>query len=427
MLRMLRAESEYRRATRNLQREERDQYSNYLWNMIRLDMGPKVPLTQLVGESGTHVFDPKQEDDLSVSVDYYVENKSDELIQVLRFFAAYLLQHARQARQFSKQLFYLFKAVDLLRMIVQYSPFSINYDAEAIVGGVFIDLGSQRRSQFYRYMETEARIVPLMRQLHSTPNNHNARLAMADLLVRQTSLFDAFLHYQALLRYYPTMRIESDRRRGHVLLKIAEILQGMAERSTGDLKDGRKLRNFVDRYNRDYAAQSGELPRIGRADMAEVRRLQRGLQSLANRYYQRVLAVTSMEPRILVQITQRLGENLLMERRFGESVTLLADGYKHFKGLEETPATMEKRLDYLDVVVIAANRARNRQVQEWAGNLLSDYRKLQTAHSAAEAERKRKRAELLGEDEDLIQEEEPESAAPAKPARGAMQRRPPGR
>src|SRR5689334_4048907 len=284
-LRTLRTEAEFRRDTRNLDREERDRYSNFLWNMVRLDLGPRVTLTDFVGATAEKSLQYDDEASLKSSVDYYSRQDPRRLIQVLKFFACYVLQQARAEKQFPHQLFLIFKAVDLLRMVVQYSPFSVNGEAETIVYGLFIDLGSAKPARFSKYMKAEAQIHQLMRRLQVAPNDHQARLNMAEQLMQQTSLLDAMVQYHMLLRLYPAMRPEVDRRRGYVYLKMAQVFQDIMDNATGPVQDARKLKNFVERYNRDFSERGKEIPPIGGPDPEALERTLRGVRSQANTHY----------------------------------------------------------------------------------------------------------------------------------------------
>ncbi|MFI5399760.1 MAG: hypothetical protein ACHQZQ_01745 [SAR324 cluster bacterium] len=394
-MRMLRAEAVYRYDTRNLDRTERQRYSNFLWNAVRLNMGPKVKLIDLVGESGGKALDMAREDDLRTSLDFYSKRDSGELVKVLRFFSAYVMQQARQAKDLRRQIVLAFKAVDLLRMIVQHSRYSVSYDAETIVGGVFVDLGSQLSQRFARYHETEMRIHALMRRLHHTPNDHSARAQLADGYAQQTSLYDAFVQYQVLLRLLPAMRLELDRRRGLVHVRIGDLFQGLADLSPTKLQDGRKLRNFIDRYNRDHAGSQARIPMLSGPDSAGVRRVQRSFRRLADQAYSMAIRVPGLEPHVLLSAHTKLGSNLLTEGQYKQAAAVLTEGNRYYKPAQETPAILNQRLNYLDLLLEAANRSHRREL---ANSVLTQidatkqrYRTLNEAH----AEKQKRQAEML--------------------------------
>lgn len=393
---MLRTEAEFRRDTRNLDREERDRYSNFLWNMVRLDLGPRVTLTDVVGATADRALDYADEPHLKTSVDYYSRQDPRRLIPVLKFFACYVLQQARSETAFPRQLFLIFKAVDLLRMIVQYSPYSVNGEAETIVYGVFIDLGSAKPQRFGKYMKTEAQIHQLMRRLQVAPNDHQARLNMAEQLVHQTSLLDAMVQYHMLLRLYPTMRSEVDRRRGFVYLKMAHVFQDIIDNVSGPIQDARKLKNFVERYNRDFAERGSEIPPVAGSDAEALERTLRGVRSLANQHYARALAVQVMDPRLLMSLVTRLGANYLEDGRFKEAADVLYDGAKLWKHISESPDNLQRRVEFFEQAAAAAEKANRKDMKNWAQGSLLEYRKRLAAIDADIKQRMIRRAAIMG-------------------------------
>jgi tetratricopeptide (TPR) repeat protein len=395
-LRTLRTEAEFRRDTRNLDREERDRFSNFLWNMVRLDLGPRVTLTDVVGATADKSLQYDDEAHLKSSVDYYSRQDPRRLIQVLKFYACYVLQQARAERTFPHQLFLIFKAVDLLRMIVQYSPYSVNGEAETIVYGVFIDLGTAKPQRFAKYMKSEALIHQLMRRLQVAPNDHQARLNMAEQLILQTSLLDAMVQYHMLLRLYPAMRPEVDRRRGYVYLKMAQVFQDIIDNVTGPVQDARKLKNFVERYNRDFSERGKEIPPVTGADADALERTLRSVRSLANTHYARALAVQVMDSRLLLQLVTRLGNNYMEEGRFKDAADVLADGGKLWKHLSESPENLRRRVEFFELAAAAASKAGRKDIHSWAQGSLLEYRKRIATVDADAKQRMIRRAAIMG-------------------------------
>ena len=364
---------------------------------MRFDLGPKIRLSDVVGATGEKPLDAGQEHDLSTALDFYSRKDPDQLLPVLKFFAAYLMQQARQSKDLRQQIFLVFKAVDLLRMVVQYSPYAVNYDAETIVSGVFADLGLQLPKRFTHYQETEVRIHAIMRRLHHAPNDHSARAQLADAYAQQTSLYDSFVQYQMLLRLLPAMRIELDRRRGLVYVRVGDLFQGLADFSPGALQDGRKMRNFVERYNRDYAERGNSIPVWSGPDAASVRKVQRRFRELANRSYALAVKVHDLEPRVLLAAHTNLGSNLLAEGRYKEAAATLTEGNRYYKPAQETPAVLDQRLNYLDMLAEAAGRSRKRELYETVQVQITETKKRYRAINAAAAEKQKRRAQLLAD------------------------------
>ena len=203
-LRTMRVETDFRRSTQRLERQEREAYSSMLWNLMRMDRKPKVAILDLVGPTGDNQLDYSQEDSLKSSVDHY-HRRFDraQLVRVLKYYTVYLMQRARKERDPERQLFLIFKAVEFCRMIVQYSAYTIHAEAETIIFGAFTDLAGQRPAQFTKYVEAEQSIYNIMKKLHFSPVDTDARMEMAEQLVRQSSYFDAFVQYQYLLGRLP--------------------------------------------------------------------------------------------------------------------------------------------------------------------------------------------------------------------------------
>ena len=399
-LRTMRVEAIYRRDTRYLERAERDRYSNFLWNVVRLDMGPKVRLSDLVGETGNQAL-AEQEDDLSESLDFYSRKDPGELLQVLRFFSVYVMQQARQAKNQRQQLFLVFKAVDLLRIIVQHSPHAVDYHAESMVTGIFADLATQLPQRFRPYYDAELRILALVRRLFHAPNDHAARAQLADAYASQTSLYDAFVQYQMLLKVLPAMRLELDRRRGLIHVRRGHLFQGLANMNLTALQDARKLRNFVERYNRDHPEPGAQIPALSGPDPQGLRRIQRAFRSLANRAYLLAVKVLALEPHVLLDVYTKLGGNLLAESRFKEAATALIEGNRYYKPELVTAKVLEQRLSYLDLLANATQHAGRREMHTSVQAQISDVTKRHRALLAASAEKQKRREALLSAEDEI--------------------------
>ena len=362
-LRRMRVESVFRHDTRNLPRQERDRYSSFLWNAVRLDWGPKVPITAVVGSQQNTPVQEKSEDALKDAIDYY-RKKDDytELVRVLKFYAAYLLQQARRERVFGSQLFLLFKAVDFLRMIVQYSPYSVNQDAETLVFAIFTDLGTQRPQQFGRYYETEQDVFQTMKRLQLFPSDHRARLRLAEQLSQQTSFYDAVVQYEFLMRFYPRMPRHADIPRGRAALALAGIYQNLIDNAGRHPGDMRKLRNFVERHNRDGGSRGKEIPLPQGATPSAGQRVARALLPTADRWYTQALNVAKLGAPRLSEAAFQLARNLERERRPKEALRILLDVKPQWKRLGSSATAWELRLTYVELLVNLAMKLQRRDV-----------------------------------------------------------------
>src|SRR3970040_905102 len=172
------------------------------------------------------------------------------------------MQQARKEPQADKQQFLLFKAADFARMIVQYSAMSTSADAEALVFGIFVALGGAYGEPFSTYARHEERIYQIMRRLQTMPQDLTVRLKLGEALTEQTSYFDALVQYHALLRILIRRGEAGNRQRGWIVARIGDLFQRLSQITSSRLKDARKLRAFIDRYNRDFAEGGRELPRL---------------------------------------------------------------------------------------------------------------------------------------------------------------------
>ncbi len=405
VLRHMRVETDFRRQTQRLEREERDKYSSFLLNMFRMEGKPKVRLLDLVGLRGDNPVEYVHEDPMKTSLDYY-HGKVDrtELVRVLKYFTVYLMQQARKEPEPQKQLFLIFKAVEFARMIVQYSPFSIHADAETLVFGVFHDLGDQRPAQFRHYVETEQAIYTLMKKLHLSPVDNDVRMEMAEQLVRQTSYSDAMAQYQFLLTRYPKISKEIDIPRSRVCIKIAEIFQALADYAEGGpegFKDARKLRNFIDRYNRGFATKKRLLPRITEPTTAQVRRAAQAMRQEANIWYHRALVARLLGPLMVTKLVSQLAENHLKDKQHKEALAALTNGYNYWKRVPEAIETIEQRIEYLTLMQSVGAQLRKRETVEFATQEMREYQNRLTEH-VARINAKEERREAILEGEDLL-------------------------
>ena len=403
VLRHMRVETDFRRATQRLERRERDKYSNFLWNMIRMERAPKVSILDVVGPRVDNSIEYWHEDPLKSSVDFY-HNRVDRagLIDVLKFYTVFLLQQARNEVDPDKQLFLIFKTGEFARMIVQYSPYAINAEAEALVFGLYHDLSAHSPGRFRIYVEQEQPVFNIMKKLHFSPLDTNARLELADLLIRQTSFFDALVQYQYLLSRYPSVPRDADLPRGRVFIKIAEIFQSLidyAEEGPDQFRDARKLRNFIDRYNRDYAQRGAAIPRIREPSPAQIRKAVQAMRGIANLWYQRALAVRMLGPRMVTKLVSELAANYIKARNNKEAHQLLNTAYRYWRRVPDSIDSIQQRIEYLNLMASVGNQLRKRDMVNFANREIRDYQNrladLELRQQAVDA---RREALLAGEE-----------------------------
>lgn len=401
-IRRMRAESDFRRDTKYQDRNERDHYQNFLWNMIRFDSKPKVSLREIVGPQQNRKLSYQDEKSLNLSVGHYVTRKNPrELIRVLKFYTAFMMQMARKAETFENQQFLLFKAVDFARMIVQYSSYRVNVDAEAIVLGVFSDLGNQKKGGFVRYMEVQQKIYGLMKKLAFSPQDHITRVELADTLMRQTSFYDAYAHYMFLLGRYPKMPPHSDTNRARVAIKMAEIFQNLVFHITedaGKMNDARKLKNFIERYNRDYGDTGKPIPPITGNNPVQFKKTAQSMREHANSWYLRALNVKKIGPRMATRLISRMAENYVVDGKQKTALQALVNGYDYWRGVPKGVDAIVERTGYLNMVIEISGKLKKPDITEWAQKEQREWKdKMHSIVSEQDKREKRREAFMTGD------------------------------
>ncbi|MDH5751875.1 MAG: hypothetical protein OEZ59_05600 [Deltaproteobacteria bacterium] len=400
-LRVLAAESRFRNETRNLHRRERDRFGNFLWNMMRLDFGPRVSLEELVGENQDKSMGMKQELDLSQSLDYYATKEDNtKLVEVLKFYIAYLMQEARHCTDFNQQVFLLFKTIDLARMTIQYSPYAVNQDGEAIVFGVLGDLNEQKKGIFSRYFAPEQDIYAHVRRLATLPSDIQLRFRLAELLLGQTSYFDALMQLQMILRIHPIRRGGNDRIHGHVFSRLGDVFLSAAGDENIPLRDGRKLRTFIERYNRDFAPKGGELPILDRADPQKLDQVRRALRKEAATWWARAIENHNLKPQQRVKLAMETGKILVGNGEFKSASELLERCYPLWRGVIMKNDVLSDKVEFLRTLAIAAGKSDRREQERWANEELKSLMTRLEEVNKKEAERIARLEELFGVEEE---------------------------
>lgn len=394
---ILRVESQYRNETRILQRQERDKYSNFLWNMMRLDRGPQVTIGELVGPNQDAPIDFKDEPALNANVAYY-QQRSDPaaLIQVLKFYCTYLMQQVRKETHADKQQFLLFKAADFARMIVQHSPMSVNADAEALVFSIFVALGGAFGEPFRRYARHEETVYQTMRRLALVPQDVTVRLRLAEALVAQTCYFDGLVQYHTLLRILVRRQDGGNRHRGWIVARIGDLLQNLSRVSSSQLRDARKLRSFIDRYNRDFVEHGRGLPRLQEISVAQVTRVRNALLAEATRWFVQAAGAPALERRQRLRMAAQAGENMNALGHHKEALHLLEQHYGLWQRIPDAPGTLQQHSDYLKQLTAAAIQLRRRDVMDWASRAAAEVNGKLHAIESKRKEREQLRAAMMG-------------------------------
>ena len=368
-LRRLRTESGFRETTRGIERREREKYRSMLWNMVRMDLAPKVQIMDLVGNNLDSAIGTGDEGSLRSVMDFYHKRPDrSELMQVLKFFSVYLIQRARRETTFTAQQFLLFKAIDLLRNIVHYSTWSVHGDAEGMVYAIIDDMDKQKPGRFARYAETEHRIYVMMKKLQKMPRDFALRIELGDEYVKQTSFFDALVQYDFLNRFYP--RFFKDRnldvRLALIYAKITALFQDMIDHHGQGYRDARKANSFIERYNREFGTRKVFLTPIRDLNRAQLAESARSLRKAAEVWYRRTLALQMLRPQIRTECAHNLARNLMQDGRWREAHALLTQNYRYWSALTSEIEGLEGQVAYLDTTINAAVKLRRQDQVAWA-------------------------------------------------------------
>ena len=410
-LRRLRTESEFRETTRGIERREREKYSSMLWNMVRMDLAPKVQIMDLVGNKLDGAIGTGEEGSLRSVVDFYHKKPNrSELMQILKFFSVYLIQRARRETTFTAQQFLLFKAIDLLRNIVHYATWSVHGDAEGMVYAIIDDMDKQVPGRFAQYAETEHHIYIMMKKLQRVPRDFPLRIELGDEFVKQTSFFDALVQFDFLNRFYP--RFFKDRnldlRLALIYAKITALFQDMIDHIGKGYRDARKLNSFIERYNREFGTRKVILVPIRDLNRQQIAESARSLRIAAEVWYRRTLALKMVKPQLRTECAHNLARNLMQDGRWREAHALLTENYRYWSALTSEIEGLEGQVAYLDTTINAAVKLRRRDQVAWANGEQREARmrldgmvKTKTDYNKRRDEIKRE-AEADDDDEDAM-------------------------
>jgi len=408
VFRAMRAEADFRRLTRGIDRDEREKYDSFLWNMIRMDPAPKVAIRDVVGSAHDNVVGFEHESPLKSSLDhYYNRNDRGEMVRVLKFYCAYMMQQARKGVDQSHQIFAAFKAVDFARMIIQYSPYCVNSDAEALVFGIFYDLGEQIPAHFRRYLNYEQRIYDMMKRLQVAPLDDAVRMELADHFIKQSCAMDAVVQYHFMMSRMPKQPRDSDSRRGRIYVKLGEIFKELSEyasQAPEEIQDARKLKNFIERYNREFAVAGKHIVQLEGPSSNQLRKTAVSLRREAIRWLAGAAVVKTLNPRLVAQVVESLSELYLVEKRNKEALKLLADGYSSWNRVADSEESMKGRVDYLNRMIPLAMQLRNKKLAAWGNQELREAQNRLNELLSQQRAKEKRIAEIKGggDDADMV-------------------------
>ncbi|MBF0237446.1 MAG: hypothetical protein HQM12_07065, partial [SAR324 cluster bacterium] len=194
------------------------------------------------------------EDALDEHVRHYLKKGPRECIGHLKVIIKMLIDQSRETGQtMGTQVVLLFKAIDCLRMIVQYSDQGV----DNIASFLLLQIMARMPKAFTKHMSREKEIfnqnVALKRSIKEQQPTINVRNKLASLYLQQRCYADSLYQYESMLDYFQSKKPmnPADREKICVLhLNIAEMFKAIYNWDA-ELKNGQIFQNFLFRYNRD--------------------------------------------------------------------------------------------------------------------------------------------------------------------------------
>ena len=218
--------------------------------------------------------------------------------QHLLSIAQMCIKQARMEKDKNRQLPLLFKAIDLLRMTIQYSEGAVDVTASNVIIHIF----STFPDEFSQKWQLEQEVFRLSVELHKAQHrlkdigfgdkeNVALRTKIALLSAQQKNYYDAFVQFSNILKFYQFRNDEDpqvvlNRAKSHAWIgNVFQELIHYVQPGNATI-----LKNFVYRYNRDHATPKNAHPiaLVKRNDVIAMKQTKRDLIRLANEQYEAI-------------------------------------------------------------------------------------------------------------------------------------------
>jgi len=184
---------------------------------------------------------------------HYLKKDENMAVRHLKVIAEMLIEQARgRGVSLGIQVVILFKAIDCLRMAIQYTS-----GADNIPCFMILQIMSKMPAAFVPHMNREKEIfnlsIALQRALKEELPTVNIRNKLASLYTKQHCYADALYQYEHMLVYFSKKKppTPADKEKICVInISMADMYKDIYSFS-GDFKNGQILQNFVFRNNRD--------------------------------------------------------------------------------------------------------------------------------------------------------------------------------
>ncbi len=256
---------------------------------------------------------------------HYLKKNNRELYrQHLLSIAHMCIKQARAEKHKQKQIPLLFKAIDLLRIYIQYCDEGIDLMASSII----LHALSTFPKEFDEKLAVEKDVYKSYVELHKIrrrvseigygdKENVALRIKLSKLCVQEKNYYDAFVQFGTVLQSY-RYRGEDDpqavlnRARTHTWIgNVFQELIHYAQPGKATI-----LVNFIDRYNRDHATRRKPYPIavLKRNDAIAIRKTKRDIIRLANEEYKEIERIAEKVGSVGYQATEGVIVGLEQEK-----------------------------------------------------------------------------------------------------------------
>ncbi|MBF0286884.1 MAG: hypothetical protein HQM14_03630 [SAR324 cluster bacterium] len=227
---------------------------------------------------------------------HYLKRGEREVCGSLRCITQMLLQRTRDTDQTTgSQVVLMFKAIDCLRMIVQYSPSAV----DNLPTFMILQIMAKMPGAFVPHMNREKQIfnhtLGLQRAIKEGLPTINVRNKLANLYMKQKCYADVLYQYENMLGYFQSKKPQTpaDKEKTCVIhLNIADMYKDIYN-FKGEFKNGQILQNFIFRNNRDADIMNPSRHKIseitGPVNKLTVSQVYKDLKQFAVEHYEEAL------------------------------------------------------------------------------------------------------------------------------------------
>ncbi len=226
---------------------------------------------------------------------FYIRKDPQKAIADLKCIAQFLIEQTRQTGQTAgTQVVLLFKAIDCLRMVMQYDE-----GIDNIPSFMILQIISKMPNAFVSHMSREKKIfnlnISLQRAIKEGVPTISVRNKLASLLLQQKCFADVLFQYEKILESLFNQKPLTPKIKEKICviyLNIGDLYKEIFS-FEGDFKNGQILQNFIFRNNRDadlVISKRGRLKDVtGPINKMTVKEIYKELQHEAIKYYEKGL------------------------------------------------------------------------------------------------------------------------------------------